>query len=81
MSTEQKEYGVEVIGERQGEVKTFDASKGYGFLTTGDGPDIFVHFSSIISAGFRTLIKGQRVSFLMCRGDKGLSATKVEILA
>lgn len=81
METAAKDYGVEVLGQRQGEVKSFNPEKGFGFLTTGQGPDVFVHFTQIISEGFRTLVKGQRVKFLMCQGEKGLSATKVEILA
>ena len=47
----------------KGTVKWFNAEKGYGFITGEDGNDVFVHFSSIIADGFRTLNEGQKVTF------------------
>lgn len=61
-----------------GVVKWFSASKGYGFIERQDGPDVFVHFSAIKSDGFRTLTQGQKVSFTIEQGPKGLQAANVE---
>jgi CspA family cold shock protein len=47
----------------EGKVKWFNESKGYGFITTEDGGDIFVHYSSIQGNGFKTLVEGDAVSF------------------
>jgi CspA family cold shock protein len=62
----------------QGTVKWFNASKGYGFITTDEGKDIFVHFSAIQTEGFKTLEEGQRVSFEIVEGPKGEQAANVE---
>ncbi len=61
-----------------GVVKWFSASKGYGFIERQDGPDVFVHFSAIKAEGFRTLTQGQKVSFTIEQGPKGLQAANVE---
>jgi CspA family cold shock protein len=61
----------------QGTVKWFDAKKGYGFIIQDEGPDVFVHFSAIQGAGFRTLEEGQRVSFEVTSGPKGPQAANV----
>jgi CspA family cold shock protein len=61
-----------------GNVKWFNEAKGYGFITPSDGgDDVFVHFSAIKGSGFRTLQEGQKVSFEVQRGAKGLQATSV----
>lgn len=61
-----------------GTVKWFNEAKGYGFITPLDGSDdVFVHFSAIKGSGFRTLQEGQRVSFEVQRGQKGLQAASV----
>lgn len=65
---------------QQGTVKWFDSKKGYGFITTAEGQDVFVHFSAIQMDGYKTLKKGQRVSLTVSRGDKGLSAKNVKVL-
>lgn len=63
---------------RQGTVKWFNETKGYGFLAPADGgDDVFVHFSAIKGDGFRTLLEGQQVTFEVERGPKGLQATEV----
>lgn len=63
-----------------GTVKWFNASKGYGFIEVEEGDDVFVHYSSIQSEGFRTLEEGQRVEFEVEQGPKGLQAASVTIV-
>jgi len=61
-----------------GTVKWFNDQKGYGFITPDDnGPDVFVHYSSIEGSGHRSLKEGQAVEFEAERGPKGLQARKV----
>ena len=60
-----------------GKVKWFNAEKGYGFITSDEGQDVFVHYSSIQSDGFRTLEEGQRVSFDVVDSDRGQQAANV----
>ena len=64
-----------------GTVKFFNESKGFGFITkdSGDG-DIFVHVSSVVGEGFKTLAEGQKVSFDIGQGKKGPEAQNVETL-
>ncbi len=63
-----------------GNVKWFNESKGFGFITPDDGSkDVFVHFSAIASDGFRTLAEGQQVSFDVEDGPKGPQATNVQV--
>lgn len=62
----------------QGEVKWFNVSKGFGFITKDDGEEIFVHFRSIRGEGRRALRDGQRVSFVVAQSDKGPQAEDVE---
>jgi CspA family cold shock protein len=64
----------------EGKVKWFNANKGFGFIQQDDGGDVFVHFSAIQSAGFKTLSEGQRVSFDLQEGKKGLEAENVKPL-
>ncbi|HEV8579545.1 MAG TPA: cold shock domain-containing protein [Thermoanaerobaculia bacterium] len=61
----------------QGTVKWFNDAKGYGFITRPHGADVFVHHASIIAEGFRTLSEGDRVSFDVVEGPKGLQAKNV----
>lgn len=61
-----------------GEVKWFNVSKGFGFITKDDGEEIFVHFRSIVGGGRRGLKDGQRVSFVVANSDKGPEAEDVE---
>lgn len=60
-----------------GTVKWFNAAKGFGFITVDGGDDVFVHFSSIQSSGYKSLDEGQRVSFDIEKGQRGLQATNV----
>jgi CspA family cold shock protein len=63
---------------RTGTVKWFNESKGYGFITPQDGgKDVFVHHSAITGTGFKTLTEGQRVTFDVKQGPKGLQAVDV----
>jgi CspA family cold shock protein len=64
----------------QGTVKWFNDQKGYGFITTEDGKDVFVHHSAIEGSGFKSLQEGDRVSFEIEQGPKGPSAVKVKKL-
>ena len=61
-----------------GTVKWFNEVKGYGFLTTDDGQDIFVHYSSIVGEGFRTLHEGDAVEFEITETPKGPQAVEVK---
>ncbi|SFB14895.1 cold-shock protein [Clostridium frigidicarnis] len=61
----------------QGTVKWFNAQKGFGFITTENGDDVFVHFSAIVNDGFKELAEGQSVSFDIAEGDKGNQAVNV----
>ena len=61
----------------QGTVKWFNDAKGFGFITTEGGEDVFVHFSAIQGNGFRTLSEGARVEFDVVQGPKGLQAANV----
>jgi CspA family cold shock protein len=61
----------------EGKVKWFNPRKGYGFIVSDDGRDIFVHYSSISGGGYKTLIEGDAVSFDVVEGEKGLRAENV----
>ena len=61
----------------RGQVKWFNVSKGYGFVTRESGEDVFVHFRSIRGKGRRMLHEGQRVEFTVVEGDKGPQAEDV----
>lgn len=61
----------------RGKVKWFNNEKGYGFIEYKDGEDIFIHYSSILSEGYKTLVEGQYVEFELVRTDKGLQAKNV----
>lgn len=60
-----------------GSVKWFNDAKGFGFITTESGEDVFVHFSAIQANGFKSLPEGAAVEFEIVRGPKGLQASNV----
>jgi CspA family cold shock protein len=64
-----------------GQVKWFNESKGFGFLEQENGPDVFVHFSSIKAEGFKTLQEGQKVQFEIQDGQKGPQAANVTVIS
>ncbi len=61
----------------KGTVKWFNESKGFGFISTENGGDVFVHYADIQGDGFKSLAEGQAVSFEVENGPKGPKATKV----
>ncbi|MGY5002839.1 transcription antiterminator/RNA stability regulator CspE [Streptomyces griseus] len=66
------------MAKLKGQVKWFNESKGFGFITPSDGSkDIFVHFSAIEGNGFKTLAEGQNVEFEIQDGQQGQSAVNV----
>jgi len=64
----------------EGKVKWFNDAKGYGFIKQEGGDDVFVHHSAILADGFRSLTEGERVSFEILVGQKGLTADRVKKL-
>jgi CspA family cold shock protein len=64
----------------EGTVKWFDSKKGYGFITRKMGEDIFVHFRSIQTNGYRSLQEGQAVKFIVTKGDKGPQAEDIHVI-
>ena len=64
----------------KGTVKWFNAQKGFGFITNDNGgEDVFVHFSGIASNGFKTLEEGQKVTFDLEKGQRGMQAVNVQV--
>lgn len=60
-----------------GKVKWFNAEKGFGFIESSEGQDVFVHFSAIQSDGFKTLEEGEAVTFEIVEGNRGPQASNV----
>lgn len=65
---------------KTGVVKWFNDGKGYGFITPTTGEDLFVHFRAIQGTGFKTLKEGQKVTFKVVRGQKGIQADEVQAM-
>ena len=61
-----------------GTVKWFNDAKGFGFISRENGDDVFVHFRAIQTQGFKSLQEGQKVSFVVVQGQKGLQADQVQ---
>ena len=61
----------------KGMVKWFNNTKGYGFLGREDGPDVFIHYSAIVSEGYKSLQEGDQVEFEIAQGEKGPQAANV----
>lgn len=66
-----------MVERTKGTVKWFNGSKGYGFITPEEGPDVFVHYSAIQAEGFRSLQEGDQVEFTIESSPKGPQATNV----
>ena len=64
----------------QGTVKWFNDAKGFGFITSDDGGDVFAHHSEIVASGFRTLNEGDRVEFELTQGEKGPKAQQIRVV-
>ena len=65
----------------QGTVKWFNGDKGFGFIAREGGEDVFVHFSAIQGEGYRNLEEGQKVEFVVEKGQKGPQASAVTVLS
>ena len=68
------------MAKTTGTVKWFDDAKGFGFITTEGGEDVFVHFTAIQGNGFRSLSEGAQVEFEVVQGDKGAQASNVQAI-
>ncbi|OTH28512.1 cold-shock protein [Pseudomonas aeruginosa] len=68
------------MSRQNGSVKWLNETKGYGFITPESGPDVFVHFRAIEGNGFKTLAEGQKVSFEVVQGQKGMQAERVQVI-
>ena len=64
-----------------GKVKWFDNKKGYGFIISEEGKEVFVHFTGIVKEGFKALNEVQNVEFELSDGDKGVQAVNVVVVA
>ncbi|MDF2677295.1 MAG: cold-shock protein [Bacillota bacterium] len=64
---------------KTGTVKWFDSAKGFGFISSDEGKDVFVHFTAIVSNGFKTLEEGQKVKFEVVEGTRGPQAANVTL--
>jgi CspA family cold shock protein len=64
-----------------GTVKRFNKIKGYGFITPDSGEaEVFVHFSEVQMSGYKELLEGQKISYVLSKGDRGDFATQVKLL-
>jgi cold shock protein len=68
------------MAQHMGVVRWFNNAKGYGFLGRDDGPDVFVHYSSIQTEGYKSLKEGEQVEYDVIQGEKGPQADQVKRL-
>ena len=69
-----------MANRKTGTVKWFNSDKGFGFITQEEGEDLFVHYSAIQSAGYRSLDEGASVEFEITQGKKGMQASSVTVV-
>ena len=65
----------------KGKVKRFNKVKGFGFITTEDGRDVFFHFSELVMEGYKTIDEGAEVEFDLVEGERGLQAHNIKKIA
>ena len=65
---------------KQGSVKWFNSTKGFGFISQPEGEDVFVHFKSILGDGYRSLAENDKVEFTVVQGEKGPQASEVKVI-
>ncbi len=65
---------------KEGSVKWFNSTKGFGFIQQENGEDVFVHFQSIVGDGYKTLDENDKVEFTITQGPKGLQASEVKVI-
>lgn len=65
---------------KQGSVKWFNNSKGFGFIQQASGEDVFVHFKSIVGDGYKSLDENDKVEYSVIQGTKGLQASEVRLI-
>jgi CspA family cold shock protein len=68
------------MAQYKGVIKWFNNAKGYGFVGRDDAPDLFVHYSSILQDGYKTLREGDQIEFDVVEGTKGLQADQVVVV-
>ena len=78
MGAQKKTFQEEILDLATGTVKWFSDQKGFGFIEQEEGGDVFVHYSAINGTGYRTLSEGDKVTFDIEEGNKGLAATNVD---
>ena len=71
---------IKIFAAMIGKVKWFDSKKGYGFILTEEGKEIFVHYTGIIAEGFKALTEGQNVEFEVGGNEKGVQAVNVTVV-
>lgn len=64
----------------QGKVKRFNKNKGFGFLLSEEGTDVFFHYSELVMDGFKTVDEGALVEFDLTEGDRGLQARNIKVV-